>query len=77
MNNNSYLDNLNQLLMMGQNPQQIIQNAIASNPQLQQAFSQINNRNMSTKDVVLQLAQKRGIDLNPMISLLQQRGIKM
>ena len=77
MNNNSYLNNLNQLLMMGQNPQQIIQNAIASNPQLQQAFSQINNRNMSTKDVVLQLAQKRGIDLTPMISLLQQRGIKM
>lgn len=77
MNNNNYINNLNQLLMLGQNPQQIIQNAIASNPQLQQAFSQINNRNMSTKDVVLQLAQKRGIDLNPMISLLQQRGIKM
>ena len=40
-NNNNYLMNLNQLLSMGQNPQQILQNAIASNPQLQQIFSQM------------------------------------
>ena len=78
MNNNNYINNLNQLLAMGQNPQQIIQNAIASNPQLQQAFSQIGSKNLSTKDIVLQIAQKRGIDLNPMIQYLQQnKGIKM
>ena len=41
MNNNNYINNLNQLLSMGSNPQQIVQNAIAQNPQLQQLFSQI------------------------------------
>lgn len=76
--NNNYMNNLMQLMSMGGNPQQIIQNAIASNPQLQQAFSQIGSKNLSTKDIVLQIAQKRGIDLNPMIQYLQQtKGIKM
>ncbi len=77
MNNNNYMNNLMQLMSMGQNPQQIIQNAIASNPELQQAFSQINSKNMSTKDIVLQIAQKRGIDLNPAIQFMQQRGMKL
>jgi hypothetical protein len=75
MNNNQYINNLNQLLSMGNNPQQIIQNAIASNPQLQQVFSQYGNTN--TKALVLQLAQQRGIDVNQMIQFLQQKGIKM
>ena len=75
--NNPFMNNLMQLMSMGQNPQQIIQNVIASNPQLQQTFSQISNKNLSTKDIVLQIAQKRGIDLNPMISFMQQRGMKL
>ena len=69
------MKNLNQLLSMGNNPQQIIQNAIASNPQLQQVFSQYGNTN--TKALVLQLAQQRGIDVNQMIQFLQSKGIKM
>ena len=76
MNNNNYMNNLMQLLNMGVNPQQIVQNAIARNPQLQQTFSQIQGGNMSTKDLVLQIAQQRGIDINPMIQMLQQRGFK-
>jgi hypothetical protein len=70
------MNNLMQLLNMGVNPQQIVQNAIARNPQLQQTFSQIQGGNMSTKDLVLQIAQQRGIDINPMIQMLQQRGFK-
>lgn len=76
MNNNSYMNNLMQLLNMGVNPQQIVQNAIARNPQLQQTFSQIQGGNISTRDLVLQIAQQRGIDINPMIQMLQQRGFK-
>lgn len=75
MNNNQYINNLNQLLSMGNNPQQIIQNAIASNPQLQQVFSQYGNTN--TKALVLQIAQQRGIDVNQMIQFLQSKGIRM
>ena len=76
MNNNQYINNLNQLLSMGNNPQQIIQNAIARNPQLQQTFSQFSGGG-NMKALVLQLAQQRGIDVNQMIQFLQQKGIKM
>ena len=75
MNNNNYINNLNQLLMMGQNPQQIIQNAIAQNPQLQQVFSQMGG-GINAKALVMQIAQQRGIDLNPMLQVFSQRGIK-
>lgn len=76
MNNNNYMNNLNQLLMMGQNPQQIIQNAIAQNPQLQQVFSQMGS-GVNAKTLVMQIAQQRGIDLNPMLQVFSQRGIKL
>ena len=77
MNNNNYMNNLNQLLAMGQNPQQIIQNAIARNPQLQQVFSQIGGNGMTAKAMVIQIAQQQGIDVNQMLQFLQQKGIKM
>lgn len=77
MNNNNYIGNLNQLLTMGNNPQQIIQNAIAVNPQLQQIFSQIGSNGITAKTMVMQIAQQQGIDVNKMIQFLQQRGIKM
>ncbi len=76
MNNNNYINNLNQLLSMGTNPQQIIQNAIAQNPQLQQTFSQIKTGG-NMKAVVMQIAQQRGIDINQMIQFLQSKGIRM
>ena len=77
MNNNNYMNNLNQLLAMGQNPQQIIQNAIARNPQLQQVFSQIGGNGMTAKAMVMQIAQQQGIDVNQMLQFIQQKGIKM
>ena len=76
MNNNNYINNLNQLLSMGDNPQQIIQNAIAQNPQLQQTFSQIKTGG-NMKALVMQIAQQRGIDLNPMLQFLSNKGIKL
>ena len=76
MNNNNYMNNLNQLLSMGNNPQQIVQNAIAQNPQLQQLFSQIGG-GVNAKTLVMQIAQQRGIDLNKMIQILQNKGIRM
>lgn len=75
--NNNYMNNLTQLLSMGKSPQQIIQNAIAQNPQLQQTFSQIGNNGISAKTLVLQIAQQRGIDINSMINYLNKNGIMM
>lgn len=76
-NNNNYINNLNMLMQMGQNPQQIVQNVIARNPQLQQVFSQIGSNGITAKSLVMQIAQQRGIDLNQMINFIQQRSIKM
>ena len=76
MNNNNYINNLNQLLSMGNNPQQIVQNAIAQNPQLQQLFSQIGS-GVNAKTLVMQIALQRGIDLNPMLQFLSNKGIKL
>lgn len=76
-NNNNYMNNLNQLLSMGQNPQQIIQNAIAQNPQLQQTFSQMQQNNMTPRDMCMQIAQQRGINLNQMIQFMNQRGFRI
>ena len=84
MNNNMYnqqqnpmMNNLMQLMNMGQNPQQIIQNAIARNPQLQQTFTQMQQNNMSPRDMCMQIAQQRGIDLTPMIQFMNQRGMRI
>ena len=73
---NNYINNFNQLMSMGQNPQQIVQTALAQNPNLQQVFSQL-GPNMSAKQMVVQIAQQRGINLSPFINYIQQRGIKM
>ena len=70
------MNNLNQLLSMDNNPQQIVQNAIAQNPQLQQLFSQIGS-GVNAKTLVMQIAQQRGIDINQMIQFLQSKGIRM
>ena len=74
--NNNYINNLNQLMSMGQNPQQIVQNVIANNPQLQQTFSQMAQNNMTPRDMCMQIARQRGIDLTPMIQFMNQRGMK-
>lgn len=76
-NNNNYINNLNMLMQMGQNPQQIVQNVISRNPQAQQIFSQLGNGRMSAKEMCIQIAQQRGIDLNSMVSYMQQRGFKI
>ena len=76
-NNNPVMNNLMQLMSMGQTPQQIIQNVIARNPQLQQTFSQMQQNNMSPRDMCMQIAQQKGIDLTPMVQFMNQSGMKI
>lgn len=74
---NPLLNNLMMLMGMGQNPQQIMQNAIAQNPQLRQILLNMQGRGMSAKDMCMQLAQQQGIDLAPIAQYFQQQGIKL
>ena len=67
---------LNQMMNMG-NPQMIIQNMINQNPQARILFNQMNQSGMSQKDFVLQYARQNNIDINPIIQMMAQRGIKL
>lgn len=68
---------LSQMLMMGNNPQQIMQNLMQSNPQFQVMLNQVKSSGMSMKDYALNYAKQHNIDINPMISMLNNRGIRL
>ena len=63
-------------MMSGGNPQVMLQNAMKQNPQLQAILNQQKQSGMSMEQYVRQLAQQNGVDINPMIQFLNQRGIK-
>ena len=59
------------------NPNQVIQQMIQQNPQVQPFINQMQQSGMNPKDFVLQFARQNNIDLIPIISQLNQRGIKL
>ena len=59
------------------NPNQVIQQMIQQNPQAQPFINQMQQSGMNPKDFVLQFARQNNIDLTPIISHLNQRGIKL
>lgn len=68
---------LSQMLMMGNNPQQAMQNIMQSNPQFQVMLNQVKSSGMSMKDYALNYAKQHNIDINPMINMLNNRGIRL
>ena len=75
--NNNVLGVLNQLIGLGNSPQQIISNALMQNPSYNMVFNQVKTSGLSMRDYVIQYARQNGIDLQPMINMLNQRGIKL
>lgn len=63
-------------MMSGGNPQQMLQSAMQNNPQLRAILNQQKQSGMSMEQYVRQLAQQNGVDINPMVSFLNQRGIR-
>lgn len=63
-------------MMSGGNPQQMLQGAVQNNPQLKAILNQQKQSGMSMEQYVRQLAQQQGVDINPMVQFLHQRGIK-
>lgn len=59
------------------NPNQVIQQMLQQNPQAQPFINQMQQSGMNPKDFVLQFARQNNIDLSPIISQLNQRGIKL
>lgn len=73
---NQLINNVLQMLSVNQNPNQIIQQAIQRNPQAQIMFNQMQQSGMNAKDFTLQYARQNNINLQPILNVLSQRGIK-
>ena len=71
--NNNPMTILSQMMQMGKNPQQIMQQIrqmAMKNPQMQQS-------GMSPQQYVQQFAKQNNLDLQPMLQMLNQMGIKL
>lgn len=74
--NNNIINAILQLITNGQDPQQVIQQMISQNPQAQILFNQMKQSGMSAKDFTLQYARQNNINLQPILSALNQKGVK-
>lgn len=75
MNNNA-IALFQQMLSMGNNPQQIAQAIFQQNPQLQVIANQMQQSGMSPMNFVMQYARQQNIDPNMIQSMYQQmRGM--
>ena len=63
-------------MMNGGNPQAMFQQAMQRNPQLQAILNQQKQSGMSMEQYVRQLAKQQNVDIEPMLNMLRQRGIK-
>lgn len=72
------MNNFGNLMGMinGGNPEQIAQNMIRQNPQLNAIFNQMQQSGLSAKDFTMQLAKQNNIDIQPLMNMLKQRGLK-
>lgn len=71
------LNNLMQLIAGGMNPQQIIQNITQQNPQIQVLLNQARQSGMTPQQYAIQYAKQNNINIQPLINLLNNRGIKL
>lgn len=85
--NNNPMTIFSQMMQMGKNPQQImrqIRQMAMKNPQMQQMLNQIQVANnqmqqsgMSPQQYVQQFAKQNNLNLQPMLQMLNQMGIKL
>ena len=74
--NANMMQMLMQMLSMGSNPQQMMQNMIARNPQANAILNQMRNSGMTPEQYVRQYAKQNNIDIEPMLNKFRQRGFK-
>lgn len=64
MNNNNPIFIFQQMLSMGNNPQQIEQMILQQNPRLQVVYNQMKQSGMSPMDFVMQYARQNNMNTN-------------
>lgn len=66
-----------QMVMGGQNPAYIMNQMLQQNPQLQVLINQARQSGMSPRDYTLQYARQNNINIQPLVNMFAQRGIKL
>ena len=74
---NNPLTMIMQMMNSGTNPQQLMQQIVSQNPQLQVMLNQAQQSGMSPRDYALQFAKQNNINIQPLVNMLGQRGIKL
>lgn len=74
MNNINNIQQLIAFMQSGGNPQQMVQQMFAQNPQMQGALQQVKNMvgNRSPQEFAMQLAKQQGIDTKQFEQLLKR-----
>ena len=73
---NNVIQSVLQMISSGQNPNQLIQQMLSNNQQAQVLFNQMQQSGMSVKDFTLQYAKQNNINIQPILNMLSQKGIK-
>lgn len=66
-----------QMLMSGNNPQQLANQIMQSNPQMSAIAIQMKNSGMSSTEFLQQYAKQNGKNIQPLLNMLSQRGINL
>ena len=74
---NNVVNMIMQVMSNGQNPNDVVQQVLAKNPQAQILLNQMQQSGMSMKDFTLQYAKQNNINIQPILNTLSQRGIKL
>ena len=75
MNNN--LLQIMQMINPNMNPNQIMQQMISQNPQLQTILNQAQQSGMTPQQFAMQYAKQNNINIQPLIQMFNQKGIKL
>ena len=74
--NNIDMNLLMGLLSGGSNPDQMVENMAKSNPNMNAVLQQARQSGMSMKDFTLNYAKQNNINIQPLLNMMSQKGIK-
>ena len=66
-----------QMLMGGNNPQQLANQLVQSNPQMNAIANQMKQSGMSPTEFLQQYAKQNGQNIQPLLNMLSHRGINL
>lgn len=75
--NNNIANLVIKMITNGQNPNQVVEQVINKNQEAKILFNQMKQSGMSIKDFTLQYARQNNINIEDILNILSQKGIKL